>query len=1098
MENYTEEEIGSNMVASFNVGVHEPNGINVESVQKAFMDKQIPSTPIEALAFLTKFEFQVWRALGATGYDVYLNMDEVQRNWCKVFDPKVMKDVVIDPTLSLMEGNIRKERAFKHYRSDDEKAVLELNISIYEDIMANRGLTQLRPESMRQDSQIDYKEVKNQLNYAKIEKIRAEEFEEERKLARIWLKNCTIANGKALNLLQEILTPDLQQRLNVESAGAMKMVSKEQERMKALRLNQGLFEWTDGDDTVTVQEISSYVRFSTTFQKLIDIKAKVTEAELGNYRASLYNPEFAMKEDERLGDYYSKFQIRLMVLNHKESDLTEKEKIYLFCKHTQAVQRFYFIVERYLHPDKMKEIMDKRFTISTIIDDWKHSDDVHWMNKMSEQKFAQNVLVRKDGIEKRLEKPGHNDKYKGRKVPHYMKHKGMKERGGQIKQSAKMEVMSKNTKEDLIKRMRCHRCGKIGHLRNSCRVDLNKLERQINMIWNDHDNGDGGEIQSDSQSSNQEEDYLILNTNTKDDDQLDDEGSDGMIHMIKVVDENEFIHKVIDSDIIGDMPYELMRPLLLDELFEDDKLEIVDHMHLLKKLLNLHMMKLKQMDICIDKEEILHQAENCHGISCTLIYLEELDIFKDELNNVWNIDHKRRIWRNDRLIIGEESDDEIESVSDSSGLIRSDDDSEDYRRTIDDTREYRIYESDEGSEIVNKNKNAQYYFNSINMIRINEFPVKYKPVVNARRMDDFRVRQAAIRYIGDRYKFGYEPKYINATRLIVFIKLIQEKRISRDYQKKIYAYTQVTYNENDGLFIFPEVPHGFYDIGTPKKTVQELGITPWWEDDFIEYIESRILPGDSIMDDWWEERKLKHDEEARITLAIMNERDYEEEQMNNLETINPLPDEEVDDQEILESHVRGMVYDIRVDNDEEWIRKANQYIIDNEAQLKRKRNKRELPNEESSDKSESDINMILMHHFNSVSNDKPKQDVLIDSGAQVSVLQIKPDNMINFKRRDNQLLTFANGSNLEIEGNGRLGGFNNIAICRSMSENIAAVSQLTDRGCSVIFDKDKVIIMKPKIEMKIKNEEIMIMGNRSNNLYKVGLDNFVDGVSQLP
>ena len=117
MENYTEEEVGTNMVASFNVGVHEPNGINVESVQKAFMDKQIPSTPIEALAFLTKFEFQVWRALGATGYDVYLNMDEVQRNWCKVFDPKVMKDVVIDPSLPLTDGNTRKERAFKHYRS---------------------------------------------------------------------------------------------------------------------------------------------------------------------------------------------------------------------------------------------------------------------------------------------------------------------------------------------------------------------------------------------------------------------------------------------------------------------------------------------------------------------------------------------------------------------------------------------------------------------------------------------------------------------------------------------------------------------------------------------------------------------------------------------------------------------------------------------------------------------------------------------------------------------------------------------------------------------------------------------------------------------
>ena len=115
-----------------------------------------------------------------------------------------------------------------------------------------------------------------------------------------------------------------------------------------------------------------------------------------------------------------------------------------------------------------------------------------------------------------------------------------------------------------------------------------------------------------------------------------------------------------------------------------------------------------------------------------MIYLEELDIFKDELNNVWNIDHERRIWRNDVLIIGEESEDESESVgSDSPGLIRSDDDSVDYRRTIDDVREYLHYESDEESEIINKNKNTQYYLNSINMIRINEFPVKYKPVVNA-------------------------------------------------------------------------------------------------------------------------------------------------------------------------------------------------------------------------------------------------------------------------------------------------------------------------------------------------------------------------------
>ena len=91
MESSSADVPSSDMVANMNLGVQESNNsLNVDDVHKAFMSKMIPSTPMEAQAFLSKVEFQIWRALAITGHDGYLKVKDVQFNWCKVHDPMAM------------------------------------------------------------------------------------------------------------------------------------------------------------------------------------------------------------------------------------------------------------------------------------------------------------------------------------------------------------------------------------------------------------------------------------------------------------------------------------------------------------------------------------------------------------------------------------------------------------------------------------------------------------------------------------------------------------------------------------------------------------------------------------------------------------------------------------------------------------------------------------------------------------------------------------------------------------------------------------------------------------------------------------------------
>jgi hypothetical protein len=127
----------------------------------------------------------------------------------------------------------------------------------------------------------------------------------------------------------------------------------------------------------------------------------------------------------------------------------------------------------------------------------------------------------------------------------------------------------------------------------------------------------------------------------------------------------------------------------------------------------------------------------------------------------------------------------------------------------------------------------------------------------------------------------------------------------------------------------------------------------------------------------------------------------------------------------------------------------------------------------------------------------PKSDILIDSGAQTSVLQIQPKNMKNFKRKSNQLLMFGNGTNMEIQGVGKLGPMSNISICKGLSENIASVSQLADQGCVVLFDRNRVIIMKPEANISINQAEVLLTGERTQDLYRIDLKTFAEQMDSI-
>jgi hypothetical protein len=141
------------------------------------------------------------------------------------------------------------------------------------------------------------------------------------------------------------------------------------------------------------------------------------------------------------------------------------------------------------------------------------------------------------------------------------------------------------------------------------------------------------------------------------------------------------------------------------------------------------------------------------------------------------------------------------------------------------------------------------------------------------------------------------------------------------------------------------------------------------------------------------------------------------------------------------------------------------------------------------------VNMIL-NTLTHQSNSLPRKDILIDSGAQSSVLQYRHED-VGYYRKGNQSITFGNGTTMTVDGIATIGPISNISVCKGISENIASVSQLADNGCVVLFDRNRVLIMKPNADISINNDEILLEGNRVDDLYRMNLDIFTKKISKL-
>jgi hypothetical protein len=79
-------------------------------------------------------------------------------------------------------------------------------------------------------------------------------------------------------------------------------------------------------------------------------------------------------------------------------------------------------------------------------------------------------------------------------------------------------------------------------------------------------------------------------------------------------------------------------------------------------------------------------------IALDLLYVEDGDVFNDDLDNIWRIDHTRKVWKNDELMWGEMDVNEI-------NMQELED-----KRKLRENNEYLIYDA----EIQNKNRNLQH------------------------------------------------------------------------------------------------------------------------------------------------------------------------------------------------------------------------------------------------------------------------------------------------------------------------------------------------------------------------------------------------------
>jgi len=238
MINTATNSVIANMVA--NSAISQTGRSTQEAVKTAMKLKMIPSNPIEGLATIRSIYQDILAYLSLSGHETYFDPNKVKAHFMKVNKPEILHQALIDPLLPRTADNLHEVQYFPTYRTEAQRALLNASITHLERDATHtnallRGPTAGPTEAEREALAL-------QIEALMAERFEATEFETKRTQSRLWLKECQVANGKAMIRLQQYLTPDLIEHLNSKLK-----ITKIQSQSE---IRQGMCDLFDGQLTV--------------------------------------------------------------------------------------------------------------------------------------------------------------------------------------------------------------------------------------------------------------------------------------------------------------------------------------------------------------------------------------------------------------------------------------------------------------------------------------------------------------------------------------------------------------------------------------------------------------------------------------------------------------------------------------------------------------------------------------------------------------------------------------------------------------------------------------------------------------------------------
>jgi hypothetical protein len=132
---------------------------------------------------------------------------------------------------------------------------------------------------------------------------------------------------------------------------------------------------------------------------------------------------------------------------------------------------------------------------------------------------------------------------------------------------------------------------------------------------------------------------------------------------------------------------------------------------------------------------------------------------------------------------------------------------------------------------------------------------------------------------------------------------------------------------------------------------------------------------------------------------------------------------------------------------------------------------------------------VIINNINKVNEDT---NVILDSGAEITVFNKIFNGMTNINQIHNKKITYGNNGFSMINAVARLGKLAEIGICKDLSTNIVSISNLTDIGYTCVITSKGTYIINKNHKIMLDESDIVLTAKRHNGLYTCDVNTFIN------